>query len=449
MTHSATTPHPDFPLSRSLLEKSERHIAGGVVSLNRKTDPPIAFVKGQGSRLTDADGNVYIDYHGAFAPMLLGHNHPEISAAVQQCLQDGWSLTGSGPTPWEQQFAELFCESVPTVERIQVFNTGSEATANAIRFSRAVTGRDDIITTLGGYNGWHDEVGRAVMPSLDEIGPRRSADEYPLIPISAGIPKTTQQRIHTVNFNDLESVEAVMKSHNIACVITEPVLQNIGVVPPTEGYLSGLKSLCEQYGALLVLDEVKTGFRTALGGYQSIAGVTADLSVYGKAAANGYPLAVLGGRADVMERVQDPDPSQRVLVAGTYNGHPIPTSAAIATLKILGRDKGAVYRELESRTDRLLSGIEAIVAEFGLTATLSRNASAFCLYFMDHIPHDWHDILEHHDFEFDKRYRRALIDRGIYHFPLACKQGSVSAAHSDDDIDETLEKTRDALRCIS
>ena len=424
--------------SASIISQSERHIAGGVVSLNRKAAPHLVFTRAEGSRLFDADGRSYIDYHAAFAPHLLGHNHPEVTAAVRAALDKGWSLMGSGTTPWEAELSELLCEAVPSLERVQILNTGSEASNLAIRLARAWTDREDVVVTLGGYNGWHDEVGRAVMPSLEQIGPRRTGGEYPLIPISAGIPASTRRRIHTVNFNDLESVENVFRSHPIACLITEPALQNVGVVLPQPGYLEGLRRLCDQYGVVFILDEVKTGFRSALGGYQSLVGVKPDLSIFGKAVANGYPLGVLGGRKDIMDLFADPDPQKRVLVAGTYNGHPVNAAAAIATLQILARDGGAVYRQIEERTATLVAGLEAAFRTAGLTTTIVRNASAHCVYFMDHAPGDWHDILLHHDFERDRHYRAELIAEGIYHFPLPAKQGSVSAAHSEDDIAETL-----------
>jgi glutamate-1-semialdehyde 2,1-aminomutase len=276
------------------------------------------------------------------------------------------------------------------------------------------------------------------MPSLSEIGPRISAGEYPLLPISAGIPDSTKRRIHTVNFNDLESVEHVFKTHSIACLITEPALQNVGVVHPLPGYLEGLRRLCDQYGVVFILDEVKTGFRSALGGYQGLAGIRPDLSIFGKAVANGYPLGVLGGRKDMMDLFADPDPKKRVLVAGTYNGHPINAAAAIATLQVLRRNGEAIYADIEARSVHLQKGLEDLFHQAGITVTIARNASASCVYFMDHAPTDWHDILEHHDFERDRKYRAALINEGIYHFPVPAKQGSISAAHSKEDIEETL-----------
>jgi glutamate-1-semialdehyde 2,1-aminomutase len=428
-----------------LLRRGERVIAGGVVSLNRKVEPGIAFVRALGSRIWDADGNEYIDYHAAFAPHLLGHNDPEVNDAVVRAMREGWSLMGSGTTPWEVRLAELLHDAVPGLEKLQLTNSGSEATAHAIRLSRAWTGRSDIVLMLGGYNGWHNDVARTVMPAIADIGPRRSPGEYRFLPLSAGIPEEVRRRIHVVNFNDAASVEEVLELHPVACVLTEPVLQNVGVMPPRPGYLEDLRRLCSRHGAVLIFDEVKTGFRAALGGYQSIARVTPDLSVFGKAVANGHPLGVIGGRADIMDLFDAKDAARRVLVAGTYNGHPLTVAAAIATLERLRRNNGELHRTLEAKGARLQAGLEALYREKGCPAVVSRIGSAFCTYFSDHVPVDWHDLAASHDFDLDRRYRRELINQGIYHFPLPAKQGSISAAHSDLDIDRTLEMTREAI----
>lgn len=438
-----TNPGPKL-LSEELFQQAKKYIAGGVVSLNRKVEPNIAFVRGKGSRIYDTEGKEYIDYHAAFAPHLLGHNDPCINEAVIKSIKEDCSLFGSGTNPLEVELAQLICETVPSIELVQITNTGSEGTAHAIRLSRAYTGREDIILTLGGYNGWHNDVSRSVMPSLAQLGPRTSPGEYPFIPSSAGIPENVKRRIHVVNFNDLDSIEYVMKRYPIACVLTEPVLQNVGVILPKKGYLQGIVDLCEQYGAISIFDEVKTGFRCALGGYQALANVKPHLSVFGKAVANGYPLGVIGGRKDIMDLFDARDPQKKVLIAGTYNAHPVNAAAAIATIKILR--KGEVYRHLDHVTEKLYSNLEKMFQEKGKQTVLARNGSAFCLYFSQELPQDLHDILLNHDFSFDLKLRRALIEKGIYHIPLACKQGSISYAHSEDDIDKTLEITWDVLK---
>jgi glutamate-1-semialdehyde 2,1-aminomutase len=427
----------------NILDEGKKYIAGGVVSLNRKVDPSIVFTKAKGSKLYDINGKQYIDYHAAFAPYLLGHNYDEINNAVIEIIKKEVSLFGSGTNELEIQLAKLLCQLIPSLDLVQITNTGSEATAHAIRLSRAYTNREHIILMVGGYNGWHNDVARVVLPGLAQIGQRVSPGEYPFIPSSAGIPESVKQKIHCVNFNDLASVEYLLKKYPIACVLTEPVLQNIGVVLPKPGYLQGLINLCEAYGAVCIFDEVKTGFRSALGGYQSIEGVTPHLSVFGKAIANGYPLGVIGGKKEIMDLFDAPDPKQRVLIAGTYNAHPINTAAAIATLEILQRPE--IYRHLFKVSDLLYQGLESLFAEKGIPTVLSKNASAYCTYFCEKRPQDAHDILEHHDFDFDLRLRKLLIKKGIYHIPIACKQGSISYAHSEEDIYHTLQMTREAL----
>ncbi|MCK6472880.1 MAG: aspartate aminotransferase family protein [Planctomycetes bacterium] len=431
--------------SQALLERNRAVIPGGMVSLNRKVEPAIAFVKARGARVWDADGNEYLDYHAGFAPYLLGHNDPDVNAAVQRTLADEATLMGSGTTPWEGRLCELIAEAVPCADKVQLTCSGSEATYHALRLSRSFTGRDGVVVMLGGYNGWHDAVARAVMPPAEATGPRVSPGEYPFLPLSAGIPDATAKDVHTVNFNDLESVEYVFKKHKIACVIAEPILQNIGIVKPRDGYLKGLRELCDRHGALLVFDEVKTGFRSALGGYQSICGVTPDLATFGKAVANGYPIGAIAGKSEVMDLFDTPDAKRRVLIAGTYNGHPLVVAAAIATIEKLRADGGAVYERLENLGRRMEEGLRKLFADAGVTAHVARQGSAFCAYFMDGPPRDWHDLRERHDFAFDTKYRRALIERGIYHFPMPTKQGSISAAHTEANIDRTLAVTREIL----
>lgn len=435
--------------SADLFAKNRRLIPGGLVSLNRKVEPEIAFVRGQGAYVWDADGNRYLDYHAGFAPYLLGHADPEVDAAVHRALDDGWTLMGSGTTPWEGRFAELFLQCVPTLDRVQITCTGSEATYHALRLSRAVTGRDHICVMQGGYNGWHDDVACNVMTPLEQIGPRVSQGEYPFVPLSAGVPADTANRVHVLNFNDLDAVGWAFTKYPVACILLEPILQNIGIVQPKPGYLAGLRKLCDRHGVVLVFDEVKTGFRHALGGYQSLCGVRPDLATFGKAIANGYPLGAIGGKQEIMDRFDTPDPKERVLIAGTYNGHPVPVAAAIATMEKLIREQDTLYPRLEKLGATMATGLTRLFQEHGIATTVARQGSAFCAYFMDHAPVDWHDVAQHHNMQLDLRYRRALIDKGIYHFPLPTKQGSISAAHTEADVLLTLEATQEVVRMLA
>jgi len=429
-----------LPNHKQYNEEAARYIAGGVVSLNRKVNPPIVFERAKGSKLYDINGKEYIDYHAAFAPYLLGHNFDAVNNAVIEIIKQDRSLYGSGTNVLEITLAKMMCEIIPSIELLQITNTGSEATAHAIRLSRAYTGREDIILAIGGYNGWHNEVSRAVMPSLEQLGKRVSPGEYPFVPLSAGIPENTKRRVHLVNYNDLESVAYIMKRYPVACVMAEPVLQNVGVVLPKPGYLQGLLQLCDDNGAVCIFDEVKTGFRSALGGYQSVAGVMPHLSVFGKAIANGYPLGIVGGKKEILDLFHTANADKRVLIAGTYNAHPINTAAAIATLKIL-KDP-SVYEQINFVSNRLYTGLQQIINERGIPAVISKNASAYCIYFAEKAPQDLHDILETVDFKTDITFRKASIEQGIYHIPIACKQSSVSFSHTNEDIDKTLEVTR-------
>ncbi len=413
--------------------------------MNRAAEPAIVFVKGEGAYLWDAEGNRYIDYHAAFSPHLLGHNDPYVTDCVVRALRAGASLYGLGTTVEEGRLAELICTHAPGVESVQFVNSGSEATSQAIRLARAVTARDHIIVMQGGYNGWHNDVSCNLMTPLDQLGPRRSPGEYPYLPISAGVPAAHQQLVHPVNFNDPASVEYVCEKYPVACLITEPILQNIGIVKPEPGYLEALRGLADRFGFVLIFDEVKTGFRHSLGGYAAIAGVRPDLMVYGKAVASGYPLAVLGGKRELMDFFVHPDARRRVLLAGTYNAHPVPTAAAIATIERLLTNDGEVYRKLEQLGERMQAGLEKILRDLDLTGVVARQGSAFCLYFMDHCPRDWHDLAAHHQFCFDEEMRRGVIARGSCFFPLATKQCSISFAHTSGDIDATLEAVRESL----
>jgi glutamate-1-semialdehyde 2,1-aminomutase len=434
-----------WPKSEEVLKTNEQWIPGGVVSLNRKSDPNICFTRGNGSRVWDIEGNEYIDYQAGFAATFLGHNDPDINEAVRQSLGSDTVLMGAGPTDLEGQFAELFCKSVPSVESLQITSTGSEATYHAMRIARAVTGRDHVIVIQGGYNGWHNDVACNVISSLADVGPRVTPGEYPFDALSAGIPEVHKSLVHIINYNDLDSVRYILKRHPVACLIIEPILQNVGIVKPQPGYLEGLRQLADEDGFLLIFDEVKTGFRHAIGGYQSICGIQPDLSTFGKAVANGYPLGVIGGKKEYLDYFVHPDKAKRVLIAGTYNAFPLTTVAAIATLQKLLSPVHNVYEHVNALGQLLEDGLNTIFASTGRPFHLARQGSAYCLYFMDHAPVDFHDIAEHHDFALDKTYRVKLIEKGIFNFPLPIKQGSISFAHSVQDIEETLERTEDVV----
>jgi glutamate-1-semialdehyde 2,1-aminomutase len=432
--------------SKQIFEHNRRYIPGGVMSLPRRVEPELAFERAEGAYLWDADGNRYLDYHAAFAPAILGHNDRRVNAAVEDVLKHGVSLCGSGTNVLEGRLAELMCSNMEVCEMAQILNTGTEATMAAIRLARGATGRDHVIVMQGGFNGSHNDVACNVLTPLEVIGPRVSPGEYKYVPLGSGVPLAHQQLVHIVNFNDLESVRYVCERYPVAALITEPILQNVGILKPQPGYLQGLRDLADKYGFILIFDEVKTGFRYSVGGYSKIGGVRPDLAVFAKAMANGYPISALVGRRDLMQQIADPNPAKRPFVAGTYNGHPISVAAAIATIERLLEGNGEIYRKLEDLGERAQTGIESILRSHGITGVVARQGSAFCIYFMDHQPKDWHDLASNHDFSRDLTMRRRLIEKGIYFFPVETKQCSISAAHTKEDIDLTLRALDESLR---
>lgn len=432
----------------SLLARNSLYIPGGVSSINRIVAPPIVFTKGEGAHLWDIDGKRYIDYHAAFAPHFLGHNFKPVNEAVIDVLRSGDSLFGAGTTVLEGNLAELICRNVPAAEKVCLQNTGSEATSLAIRLSRAITGRKHFIVVQGGYNGNHDELACNLFNTLSEIGPRVSPGEYPLRPMGAGTTVESTRFVHPVNFNDPESVRYVCRRYPIAAMITEPILQNIGVVRPRDGYLAALRALADEFGFLLIFDEVKTGFRHALGGFSEISGVKPDLVTYGKAVANGFPLALVGGKREYMDYIVHPDPTKRPMVGGTYNGHPVAVAAAIRTIEYLVANRAQVYAHVELLGQQMEKGLREIFSAHGIAASIARQGSAFSFYLMPEVPVDFHDILERHDFERDVALRRSLIEQGVYFVPIATKQCSISAAHTAADISETLAKFERAVSSV-
>lgn len=431
-----------------LLAHNKAYIPGGVSSANRIISPAIAFVRGLGAHLWDIDGGRYVDYHAGFAPYLLGHNFEPVNRAAADALASGDSLFGAGLSVLEGQFAELVCRNVASVDKITLLNTGSEATSLAVRLSRAVTGRQHVIIIQGSYNGNHDELACNVFNTLDEIGPRVSPGEYPLRPLGAGTTVERSRLIHVVNFNDLESVRYVCQRYPVAALITEPVLQNIGVVRPKAGYLAGLRALADEYGFKLIFDEVKTGFRHGLGGYAAKSGIRPDLVVFGKAIANGFPLAVVGGRAEYMDYLCHEDPARRPFVAGTYNGHPVAVAAAMRTVQHLVEHETAVYSHLETMGAALQSGMEQVFRRHQIEGCVVREGSALSFYLMPEPPSDLHDIILRHDFERDVRLRRELIAGGVFVVPIATKQWSISVAHLPEDIAFTLERFERAVAAV-
>lgn len=428
------------------VKRQSQFIAGGTMSINRAINPPRVFQRARGAYLWDVDGRQYIDYHAGFAPYLFGHGDDEIDEAVIAAIRSGASLIGAGTMPWEAEVAELLCDAVPGLEQIQLTSSGSEAVSYALRLARAATSRDVVVVMQGGYNGWSDYVSYNLMDPASFVESHKPGEEYGLRRTTAGIPSVVDQIVRVIEFNDLDAAEKVLAKRDVAAIILEPILQNIGIVKPEPGYLAGLREICDRTGTLLIFDEVKTGFRHALGGYQAISGVTPDLSTFGKAVANGYPMGVVGGKREVMELCASSDPAKRVVIAGTYNGHPVNVAATKASLLRLKTREKEVYGELERLGAKLEAGLREVFSRRNYATTIARQGSAFTVYFMDHAPKNWRDVALHNDNEHDVAYRRAMIEAGIFHFPVATKQSSISLAHTDADIERTIELTDDVLQ---
>ncbi|MEU7002272.1 aminotransferase class III-fold pyridoxal phosphate-dependent enzyme [Nonomuraea sp. NPDC046570] len=420
------------PLGRALDEAARAVLPGGVNSATRYVGEPYSLVAADGAYVTDADGARYLDYHAAFGAILLGHNAPVVREAVIRSL-DGVDLVGLGTTPVEVELAELVCELIPSAEMMITTLSGSEATAQAVRLARAVTGRPLIVKFQGCYHGWSDAVARNV------ISPQGRA--YARDPLSAGLLDEAVDSTLIAEFNDLDSVATLFEAHaeRIAAVILEPIPHNVGALLPTQEFVEGLRTMTAEHGALLVFDEVITGFRHALGGYQEVCGVRPDLTAFGKAMANGFPVAGLAGRRDLMTRF-----SKDVLLAGTFNGHPVAAHAAIATMTYL-RDHPDFYQRTHRLGARMREGLGQITAELDIPATVSGFGGVFVLYFTPGPVSGYRDLMRN-DHTAYAAFHRRMTERGFLMLPMALKRNHVSGAHTDDDIDRTLEAAAEVLK---
>lgn len=416
--------------------RARRVIPGGVNSGQRQVPglEDLVIVSTSGATFTDARGRTFTDYHSAFGPPLLGHNDPDVDAAMsrEQARND---LMGVGVTPVEIELAERLVEHIPSVERVLLTATGSEATFHAIRLARTATGRKSIIKFQGCYHGWHDSVAMNVISPADRVGRKD--------PLSGGILQPVLDATIVVRFNDLEAVEDAFAgaAGDIAAVILEPIPHNIGAVLPKAGFLEGLRRLCTQHGTVLIFDEVVTGFRHGLGGYQSVAGVRPDLTTMGKAMANGYPISAIGGRADLMDMFST-TPGHPAFFAGTFNGHPGMAAAALATIRKLEREP--VHDHIFRLGDKARSGLQALYDRLGVPAVVAGFGSVFVTYFLEPPVESYDDLLRN-DVEMFIGYRRELMNHGIFELPLNLKRNHISYAHTEADIDALLEATEGVI----
>ncbi|MCY4070791.1 MAG: aspartate aminotransferase family protein [Chloroflexi bacterium] len=418
----------------SLFERAVAVTPGGVNSGTRGLKEPIVWEAGEGAYLVDAEGKRYLDYHAAFGPIILGHNHPAVNAAVAQAMTRV-DLTGVGTTELEIRLAEKVVEHVPSAEMALIFGSGTEATYLAGRLARAVTGRTKLIKFQGCFHGWHDYLLMNIISPPDKIGLKD--------PASAGMLPEAIDNTIVLPFNDSEAIESAVTAggDEIAAIILEPIPHNIGCVLPNIEFVKTLRRLCDDHGIILIFDEVITGFRHGLGGYQEKLGILPDLTTLAKAIANGYPCAVLAGRADLMMRFSSAGGD--VFVGGTYNGHPVATSAALATINELEDD--AVYERLFRLGDKARRGLQEIADQLDIDMTVAGYGSVFVPYFMSGPINRYQDLLRNNS-EADVMFRTGMSARGIFMLPMAMKRNHISAAHSEADIDHTLGVAEEVLK---
>jgi glutamate-1-semialdehyde 2,1-aminomutase len=418
-----------------LLREAAEIVPGGIHTAIRLIDPPLCVKRANGAYLWDVDGKRYIDYHAAFSPIVLGHCFPAVVDRVSEIIRTT-DLYGVSTTELEFAVAKKIVEHVPSVEQVLLCCTGSEATFHAIRVSRAFTDRQKIIKFQGCYHGWHDSVLRNVIssPNMNE-----GRD-----PGSAGMLEAAIDTTIVCRFNDLESVEEAVRDNpgEIASIILEPIQHNIGCVLPELEFLKGLRRICDREGIILIFDEVITGFRHNIGGYQAISGVTPDLTAMGKAIANGFPVAAIGGRRDIMQRFNT-RPGGDVFFSGTFNGHSSCLAACLATIETL--ENPEVHKHLFRLGDKMRTGLREIIERRGFPCTVAGYGSIFTTYFMkkDKIS-NFTDLLDN-DGALYVNYRRTLMKNGVFETPMNLKRNHVSLTHTDADVEATLEIAEKSL----
>lgn len=422
--------------SQAIFDEAIQYIPGGVSSANRRVEPNLTFTRAEGAYIYDADGQRYIDYHAAFGPAILGHCHPEVNKRVAETIEN-IDLMGVGTGELETQLARKIVQHVPSAEKVLFCNSGSEATYSALRVARAATGRRKLIKFQGCYHGWHDAVAMNVITPAEKVGQKH--------PLSAGMTPEVVDDTLVLRFNDVEQLTSTIEQHGseIAAVILEPIPHNIGNVMPHDEFLQALRRLTTAHGIVLIFDEVVTGFRHTLGGYQSVAGITPDLTTMGKAIANGFPLAALCGRADLLDHC---GPGGDVFFAGTFNAHPVGVAASLATVEILERPGS--YEHLFGLGERMRTGIASLVERYGIEATATGFGSVFVTYFMSG-PIDSYDDLLRNDVARFVQFRTELISRGVYMLPVNLKRNHISLSHTAEDVDATLEAVDDVLRMMA
>lgn len=422
--------------SELFFQEAQKAIPGGVNSPVRAfksvgTDP-LFIKKASGSRIYDVDGNEFIDYVGSWGPMILGHCHPQVVAAVKSAVDNGCSF--GAPTELEITLAEMVIEAVPSIEMVRMVSSGTEATMSAIRLARGYTGRDKILKFSGCYHGHSDSLLVKAGSGAATFG----------VPDSPGVPLDFAKHTLTATYNDLDSVNKLVAENKdqISCIIVEPVAGNMGTVPPREGFLEGLRSLCTDEGIVLIFDEVMSGFRVAYGGAQELYNVTPDMTTLGKIIGGGLPVGAFGGKKEIMSLLS---PSGGVYQAGTLSGNPLAMTAGIETLKLLQAE--GFYQDLERKSDYVASGIAKAAKDAGFPIYSTRVGSMFCAFFSKEPVYDWTSAAACDTKAFAK-YFRMMLNEGIYLAPSQFETAFVSIAHSTDDLDKTIAAAAKAFKSL-
>jgi glutamate-1-semialdehyde 2,1-aminomutase len=422
-----------------LAARSCQVIPGGVNSGQRQVAgiDDLVIVRTAGPTFTTADGDTFTDYHAAFGPPLLGHNDPDVDEAAAATARR-LDLMGVGVTDVEIELAEKLVGLFPSFDRVLLTATGSEATFHAVRVARAATGRKGLMKFQGCYHGWHDSVAMNVISPREKVGTKDV--------LSEGILDEVVDATVVARFNDLDDVRRLVGAQpdGIAAMILEPIPHNIGAVLPEEGFLSGLRSICDEHGIVLIFDEVITGIRHGLGGFQKIAGVKPDLTTLGKALGNGYPIGALGGRAELMEMFST-TPGRPAFFAGTYNGHPMTTAAALATIAKIEAEP--VHEHIYRLGALAREALKELYNELGVPTVVTGYGSVFVTYFLEGPVRSYDDLLDN-DVELFVGYRRKLMEDRVFELPLNLKRSHFSFAHEERHVDELLEATRRAVRAV-
>ncbi len=424
----------NFTKSQALYERAIKIIPGGVNSPVRACKSvgadPLFIERGEGCMIYDADGNRYIDYIGSWGPLILGHRHPAVVEAIISVLERGTSF--GAPTDLEIQLAQMVIDAVDSVDVVRMVNSGTEATMSAIRLARGATGRDFVIKFDGCYHGHADTLLVAAGSGVATLG----------IPGSPGVPEAVVQHTISLPFNDKDAIKKVMeeKGDKIACVIVEPVAGNMGMVPPADGFLETLREVTEKHGAVLIFDEVMTGFRVAYGGAQSLYGIVPDLTCFGKVIGGGLPVGAYGGKKDLMSQIA---PQGMIYQAGTLSGNPIAMTAGIATLEQLKKD--GVYESLEKSSGRLVAGLANAAQKAGVAARVGHVGSMLGMFFTDQDVACFDDA-KTCDLELFSKFYQGMRQQGVYIAPSQFEALFLSTAHADEHIDATVNAVEQVLK---